>query len=149
MNSWLVLHPHTGSAWSAVHITHKKHLLAGIWPVGWSMKLEICGPPPRCFQGHVAELLSLNLNLINIHSLIGLVLQWPNFFLFSYFQHLILFLESTNYVNQVNECSIGDTSRETFEIPARLLNITIYHILCQRWFEELLQFRLILELFQL
>ena len=46
-------------------------------------------------------------------------------------------------------CTIGCTSRATLEISARWLNITIYQILCQRWFWETLQFRRFLELFLL
>ena len=46
-------------------------------------------------------------------------------------------------------CAIGGTSRATFDIPAIWLNITIYPILWQRWFKEMLHFRRFLELFQL
>ena len=46
-------------------------------------------------------------------------------------------------------CTIGCTSRATLKISARWLNITIYQILCQRWFWEMLLFRRFLELFLL
>ena len=38
-------------------------------------------------------------------------------------------------------CTIGRTSRATFRIPAKWLNITIYPILCQITFLEMLQYR--------
>ena len=40
-----------------------------------------------------------------------------------------------------HSCTIGDKSRATFGTPARRLNITIYPLLYDRWFLELLQLK--------
>ena len=43
--------------------------------------------------------------------------------------------------NNSDVCAIGGTSRVTFGILAKRLNITIYPILCHGWFLELLQLK--------
>ena len=65
-------------------------------------------------------------------------------FLHNYLKSGDVFESNAKYI-----CTIGCTSWATLKISARWLNITIYQIMCQRWFWEMLQFRRVLELFLL
>ena len=72
---------------------------------------------------------------------------WARKIIFFYFSWNTICAQFDNVLNV--HCTIGCISRATLEISARWLNITIYQILCQRWFWEMLQFRCFLELFLL
>ena len=123
------------------------------------LSLERCLSPARGKSTQKnSEVKRTSYNVVQLHCTCALeaiyryIINIYNFFiidiivLYQHFYHKNLYAHQYNISTQWNilkyaydfpKCTIGRTSRVTFGIPAKRLNITIYPILYHWWFSEL------------